>query len=281
MSTPTVTSAVLAALESHEPGSSVSLEKITADVQERVADRDRIPRDNEIRGRLARLRKEGVVRRPERGRYALVRIEPSETAAASRLRETVERIVRPEALRRTVLWDATPYLQGSEDGAPGTRLVVEHEHAASLEDEVAVAFPADEQIATWTTTTTGPLGVRLWEPDGPTPYRIPFGIVFVNREKLGVTGVTPHGYRAPFAERVVVEFLGAEGPAEATPIVQNVLQDPSTDLTRLRQAAESLGAVDDLGILLAGLGDALRPELREPFLKELPPVIRTLIGGRA
>lgn len=279
MSPTSVTSAILSILEEQEPSTALSVGEIVERVSQRYDEQDRVPNDNEIRGRLTQLHKEGVVKRPERGRYMLVQTEPNETNDLLQLVDIVSEIVRPDALRRTVLWDASPYLQLAEDGGPGTRLVVEHEHASSFHDEVEVAWPADNPVATWTTKTTGPVGSMIWEPDGWAPYRTPVGIVFVEREKFGATGVTPRGYRAPFPERIVIEFLGDAGPAEATAIVQTMLNDPTIEFDRLWQAAESLGEAVTLGIMLAGLGNELRPELRNAFVARLPPVVKSLIQG--
>lgn len=258
----------------------MSVGEITDAVQRRLKERDRLPADNEIRGRLSRLYKEGVLKRPERGRYALVRTEPKETDDLMRLVDVISERVRPSALRRTVLWDATPYLHLAEDGGPGTRLVVEHKEAASLQDEVEVAWSGENSVATWSTKTSGPLGTFLWEPESPLPYRMPFGIVFAEREKFGATGVTPNGYRTPFPERILVEFLGREGPPEAAPIVRNLLQDPTVCLDRLWAAAETLGVTVDIGALLAGLRAELRPQVRDDFTSKLSPVAGTLIKGK-
>jgi hypothetical protein len=279
MSPTSVTSAILSILEEQEPSTALSVGEIVERVSQRYDEQDRVPNDNEIRGRLTQLHKEGVVKRPERGQYMLVQTEPNETNDLVQLVDIVSEIVRPDALRRTVLWDASPYLQLAEDGGPGTRLVVEHEHASSFRDEVEVAWPADNPVATWTTKTTGPVGSMIWEPDGWAPYRTPVGIVFVEREKFGATGVTPRGYRAPFPERIVIEFLGDDGPAEATAIVQTMLNDPTVEFDRLWQAAESLGESVSLGIMLAGLGSELRSELRNAFVARLPPVVKSLIRG--
>lgn len=272
-----MTSTVLTVLEAQGPEAVLSVEDIVAGVRQRYDTRDRTPGANEIRGRLSQLHKEGVVGRPERGRYTLTRTESTESDALRQLTDIVESAVRPDALRRTVLWDASQYLQLAEDGGSGTRLVVEHEQATSLRDEVEVGWPNDQPIATWTTRTTGPLGPRLWEPEGAAPYRITVGIVFVDRGKLGATGLTPGGYRTPFPERILVEFLGEAGPPEAAPIVRTVLDEPGTDLDRLQAAAESLGADVELATILSGLSGTLRPELSERFEAELPPVVQSLI----
>lgn len=279
MSSASISSAILSVFEEQEPGTTLSVEEIVDGVRERVEDRNRIPRDNEIRGRLSKLHTEGVLERPERGQYALVRAEPKETNELGRLVDIISERVRPSALRRTVLWDATPYLRLTEDGGPGTRLVVEHETASSLQDEVEVAWPKENTVATWSTKTGGPLGTRLWEPDSPTPYRTPVGIVFAEREKFGATGVTPDGYRTPFTERIMIEFLGEDGPPEAAPIVRNLLQDKTVGFDRLWSAAETLGVTVEVGALLAGVGDELRPQLRSDFIDTLSPVVGTLIKG--
>lgn len=280
MSSSSIGSAILSALEAQPPGESLQVQEITEEVNDRLSNRDEQPTPSAIRGQLTTLRQEGVVERPERGHYALVRADPSETPSLSRLVDLVEDTLRPEAMRRTVLWDATPYLEATEDGSPGTRLVVERKQAAALQDEVEVTWPRDEQLFTWTVKTKGPLGLALWEPDDPAPYRIPTGIVFVERERLGATGLTPRGYRTPFPERVAVEFLGFEGPANAAPVVRKTLRDPSTRFPRLWQAAENLGATADLAALLAGTRETLHQDLREAFLERLPPLVRTLVEDR-
>lgn len=280
MTTTSISSAILSVLEEREPGTTMSVGEIVEAVRGRLDERDRLPADNEIRGRLTRLNKEGVLERPERGRYTLVRAEPEVTDDLERLVDVVSERVRPSELRRTVLWDATPYLRLAEDGGPTTRLVVEHEEAASLRDEVEVAWPGKDSVATWSTKTSGPLGPFLWEPKGDVPFRMPVGIVFVEREKFGATGVTPGGYRTPFPERVLVEFLGSDGPPEAAPIVRTLLQDPTVGFDRLWAAAETLGATVDVGALLAGVRAELRPELWADFVKELSPVVGTLVEGR-
>lgn len=279
MTGPSTSSAILSVLEEREPDVTMSVGEIVDAVREQLQDRDRLPSDNEIRGRLTSLNKEGIIKRPERGRYALVRTEPEVTDDLERLVDIISKKMREDTLRRTVLWDATPYLQLAEDGGPGTRLVVEHKTAASLQDEVEVAWPEDESVATWNVKTSGPLGPRLWEPDSPTPYRISDGIVFVEREKFGATGLTPGGYRTPFPERILVEFLGTDGPPEASSIVRTLLQDPDLRLERLWAAAETLGVTVDVGSLLAGLGTELRPQTREEFISKLSPVAGTLIRG--
>lgn len=278
MPSSSVTSAILSVLEEAEPNAAMSVGEIVDRVSQRYNERDRVPGANEIRGRLTQLNKEGIVKRPERGQYVLSQTESNQTDDLAQLTSVISEIVREDAFRRTVLWDASPYLQLSEDGGPGRRLVIEHEQATSFRDEVAVAWP-DNQVATWTAKTTGPIGSIIWDPDESSTYRTPLGIVFVDRKKLGATGITPQGFRTPFPERVVIEFLGEDGPAEATAIVQTMLNDPTTNFDRLWQAAESLGETENLGIMLAGLGDRLRPELREAFVTRLPPVVQTLVRG--
>ena len=272
-------STILSVLEEQEPGVALSVGEIVDSVQEQLEERNRVPEDNEIRGRLSRLHKEGVLERPERGQYALIRAEPEQTNQLAQLVNVVSKRVRPSALRRTVLWDATPYLSRAEDGGPGTRLVVEHRNVASLQDEIEVFWPEQNAVATWSTKTAGPLGPLLWRPDTPTPYRMPAGIVFVEREKFGATGITPDGYRTPFPERVLAEFLGEDGLPETAPVVRNLLQDPEVSFDRLWAAAETLGVTVEVGALLAGLKDEIRPELRADFLETLAPVTGTLIEG--
>lgn len=279
MSTPSISSEILSIFEKREPDTTMTVQEIVHAVRPRFEDRNRVPGDNEIRGRLSKLHKEGVLERPERGQYTLVRTEPKETDDLSRLVDIISNHVRPSAFRRTVIWDATPYLHLAEDGGPGTRLVVEQKQAGSLQDEVAVAWPEETRLTTWSTKTPGPLGKLLWEPEASSPYRIPVGIVFVEREKPGATGLTSEGYRTPFPERILVEFLGKEGPPEAATIVRSLLQDPTVNVDRLWSAAETMGAVMDLSALLAGLAPELDPELRNDFIEKFSPVTETLLRG--
>lgn len=115
-----VTSAILTVLEEQEPPTASSVREIVEGVSHQYDERDRIPGDSEIRGRLTQLHKKGIVTRPERGQYMLVRAEPNETTALSQLVDVVSGIVRQDVLRRMILWDASPYLQLAEDGGPGT-----------------------------------------------------------------------------------------------------------------------------------------------------------------
>lgn len=278
MPSSSVASVILSVLEETEPNAALSVKEIVNRVSQRYDEKERVPGANEIRGRLTQLNKEGIVKRPKRGQYVLSQTEPNQTNELAQLTSVVSKIVREDAFRRMVLWDASPYLQLSEDGGPGRRLVIEHEHATSFRDEVEVAWP-DDQVTTWTAKTTGPIGSIIWNSNKSSTYRTPLGIVFVDRKKFGATGVTPQGFRTPFPERVVIEFLGEDGPAEATALVQTMLNDPTTNFDRLWQAAESLGETNSLGIMLAGLGDKLRPELRDEFEAKLSPVVRTLVRG--
>lgn len=274
-----LSSVILSVFEDREAGTVLPVREIVESVKDRMNERERLPGDNEIRGRLSQLRKEGVLERPERGRYRLVRGEVNETGALIQLVEIISDRMRTDELRRTVIWDATPFLSLSEDGSPGTRLVVEHEQAGALEDEVEVEWSGDNSATTWITKGDGPLGVRLWEPSSVAPYRIDVGIVFAEREKLGATGLTEQGYRTPFNERVITEFLGDVGPPEAAPIVRSLLNDSDIDFERLWAASENMGVTVNTGALLAGMGDELRPELRSHFMENLSPAVTPLLWG--
>lgn len=279
MGAQSISSVILSVFEEGGPEATMTVREIVDAVRLRYEDRNRVPNDNEIRGRLSTLHKEGVLERPARGQYTMVRAEPEETNDLSVLVDIISKQVRPSTLRRSVIWDATPYLHLAEDGGPGTRLVVEHKQAASLQEEVAVAWPEANKLTTWSTKTPGPLGRHLWEPDASSPNRISMGIVFVEREKPGATGLTDEGYRTPFPERILVEFLGKEGPPEAATIVRSLLQDPTVNLDRLWSAAETMGTSMDLSALLAGLGPELHPELRDEFMGKFSPVTQTLLRG--
>jgi hypothetical protein len=279
MTSRSLSSVILTVFEDREAGAAISVKEVVEAVKNRLDARDRLPGDNEIRGRLAQLRKEGVLERPERGQYRLVRAEPNETEALIELVNLISNRVRPNELRRTVIWDATPFLSVSEDGIRGTRLVVEHDQAGALEDEVGVEWSGDRVAASWITKRSGPLGPRQWGPKESPSYRMDVGIVFAEREKLGGTGLTENGYRTPFDERVVTEFLGEDGPPEAAPIVRNLLNQSDLDFDRLWAASETMGVTLDTGALLAGMGEELSPDLRSQLVEKLSPTLKPLLWG--
>lgn len=278
MSAGSVASVILSVLESQRFGPPVSVRDIVQETQKRTADRQRIPGENEIRGRLTTLYNQGVVEKAGRGKYVLTERSPEETDDLVRLLGLLQDLLPADAFTRSVIWDASPYLELAEDGGPGTRLVLEHENAGSFPDELTAHWQGDEPVHAWVGKTTGPLGPLLWEPKTQTQYRIPFGIVCVERTKYGATGLTPRGYRAPFPERVLMEVLGPDGPPEATSIAQAILNSSDTEYERLRHAAVTLGESETLSILLAGAGDRV-PNLYIPFNNELSPVVKAFVTG--
>ncbi len=232
--------------------------------------------ESSVRARLTGLRQEGVVERERRGHYKLVRAQHDETPALQELIRRATRFFRPEALRRAVVWDATPYLALTEDGAPGTRLVVEHPHVRLLRDELAAPRADQDPWHVVHKRTTKPLGDLIWSLDDDHPW-IKTGVLLLERERLGATGLTDHGYRTPFRERVLVEFLSlTTDPTIGSPIADWILHDSRTRFNRLWQAGQALNVLPDVAILLAALG----PRLPAPLFRELQdatlPVVREL-----
>lgn len=277
---PSLTDVILGAFEDRRGESPLTSSEIVHIAQKQYADAERVPNANEIRGRLSRLASEGIVTRPERGHYELVRTDPQETAALTSLTELLEELLRPDARRRSVVWDATPYLDLAEDGAPGTRVIIEHANATSFRDELLTRWPTDRAIATWSEKQAGPLGTTLWNPTDQFISHDRIGLILVERERFGATGLTDRGVRTPFPERILCEFLGPTGPPDATPIVRSLLRDERLTLERLRQAADTMGVSTPLGALLVAAEDAVPPAMREAYLEDLPPVVRHVLEGR-
>lgn len=268
---------ILEVLEDAPDG--LSSEGLNQAVQEKYQGGKRTPAVREITGRLSTLRADGVVEHLERGRYRLARCEEATTPLVQAVAAILQGKFRAKPLRRLVLWDATPYLELTEDGAPGTRIVIEHASAAGLPEMLERDWPGDQRPAFWTTSTKGPLGELLWEPTDRPAGRIDAGVVLVDRERIGGTGLTEAGYRAPFQERVLLEFLEMESD-RGVPVIETLLMRSEADMPRLWASAHALGVLPDLNALLAGSLDRLPDGTANDFFDRLPQAVSHLIGGR-
>jgi hypothetical protein len=247
-----------------------------------------------VRVKLSELAREGALTKLERAQYQLFTIDqpprPLEAIAARQLL----RVLKPKALRRAVIWDATPFLAQAEDGAPGVRLVIEHPAAETIKNHIESDWapwvaPFDwgtrdretaPQLLTWISREHGPLGEQLWEPDEASPSKIHLGIILVAAERIGATGLTPQGYRAPTRERILSEFLTytVDGAAAADILRAGIL-DPGFDLKRAEQAALTLGCHHYLHALLAAIHRDLPAKTRAAHLGMAPPFLRAFLEG--
>lgn len=256
----------------------VPSDELVAAVQEKYQGGARTPLAREVTGRLTDLRDEGVIERPDRGMYRLARAETPSSGLQDQVAAVLRSKWRAKPLRRLVLWDATPYLELTEDGAPGSRIVIEHANAAALQEVLAGAWPGNERPVFWATKTKGPLGELLWAPDD-TVGRIDMGVLLVDRERIGGTGMTTNGYRAPFRERILLEFLEMESDRGA-PVIEALLRSDA-DMDRLWASANALGVLSDLNALLAGCLDRLPEGTAKAYLGKLPRSVAHLIRGNA
>lgn len=270
-----VRDAILDALAELHPGSTHGVDELERAVQQRRPNKTSA---RDVRSRLVALRHEGVVERLERGQYRLARGTRHWTALERRLLDILNRAWRPEALARLVLWDATPYLDLSEDGAPGQRVVIEHEDAGGLRETIQQAWP--ERPVQWSVNGRGPLDGRLLEPDDEVG-RIDTGIILVERERIGASVLTPEGVRAPTLERIALEFMGMdEAPDIGLAVTQALLLRSELDHRRLWQAATAIGNRTDLATILTACYDRLPPKLRQEYRKRMPAVAALLMEER-
>lgn len=269
-----VRDAILDALGELPPETSLSVEELAAAVDKRL---QRTPgKVSDVRARLVQLRQEGIVARLERGQYRLPRTDRDLTSLERRLADLLRQTWRPEALSRLVLWDATPYLDLGEDGAPGQRVVIEHPKAAELRDAIAYAW--DAPPTTWTARGRGPLDDRLFGPDRPVS-RIDVGVILVEQERLGGTALVPDGFRVPTTERIATEFMGLDSrPDVGAAVTQALLLRSELDYKRLWQAANALGNRTELVTILTACYDRLPEGLQDDYRKRLPRVAAMLMG---
>lgn len=237
--------------------------------------------ENPVRGRLTQLVEEGVVEKPGRGTYGLARVQHVPTRLEATLYEMTKLTFKERALRTAVLWDATPFLELTEDGAPGHRLVFEHADAEQLKDVVESKWPeAQGRPHVWIVREKGPLGDAFLEPDHPSPGQIPLGIVLVPHERVGGTGLTPQGYRTPFPERVIAEFLGLGAPRDiAKDVVSRLIFRPEFNVERAWKAAHAFHVRGHLYALLAAAYRRLGPEARAAFRDRMPGVVQAALEG--
>lgn len=118
-SSESVTSATLSVFEEAEANAALSVGEVVDRVRQRYDDANRTPGANADRGRLTQLTKEGFLERPERGTYVLRRTEPNRTDDLATRTSLVADVVRADAFRRTVLWDAHPASSSRRTAGPG------------------------------------------------------------------------------------------------------------------------------------------------------------------
>lgn len=276
---------VLADLDEAED---IGQDELLQAVRNRSEPRRRTPTQSEVSGRLAILLKEGIVQREVRGRYRLTRLQGPRTDLERQVGRRLKDALRPAQLGRLVLWEATPYLDWSEDGAPGPRLVVEQPQASQLRDLVATSWPGAQRPALWRVSGRGPIGSELWTDPEESVLPGQAGVVLVEADRIGGTGLVSDGYRIPFRERILCDFLGLGGPDPdvGVPIVQNILLRPDgpeapVSFKRLWQSATALKTEVDLSALLARLYERLDPETRKAFKGASSPTVAAFLEGRA
>lgn len=230
--------------------------------------------------------RESIVSRLAFGEYALREVAVKENPLEQAVANILAGVLKPKALRRAVIWDATPFLSLAEDGAPGVRLVIEHAAGPSIKDAIESnwatlisKFPKGEkrplQTLAWIVHRRGPLGDHLWEPERPGPSVIDLGVVIVADERLGGTGLTQHGYRAPSHERILTEFMAEElDAAAAHDILRAGLLHKTFSIKRAEEAARTLGTMYRLWTLLTAAQPQLPEPLRSQVLDKVPAYVR-------
>jgi hypothetical protein len=255
------------------------------------------PTQSVVSGRLSDLVREGIVEKPDRGRYRLTRTSDAGTPLESEMGSRLQNVLRKEHLSTLVLWEATPYLEWNEDGPPGTRLVVEYPEAKAIQGTVLSQWPQVETPEAWTTRRKGPIGSALWDNPDQTMQPGRPAIVFVasSRKKtrgktpmmagLGGTALAPAGYRRPLRERVLCEFLGKDlEPELAKSVIDNILLSTQNtrplEFKRLQQAAEAIKVEKELTVLLTAAYSRLPSQIQRDLVKSLPPSLTEILEGR-
>ncbi len=260
------------------------------EILDAVVAQDPTASEPSVRAKISELQREGILSKLERSQYCLLQIEhPTETPLEAIAAHQLRQILTPKAMMRAVIWEATPYLAQAEDGAPGVRLVIEHPAVDQLKGRIESAWhewtgPFDwgtrdhegaPQLLAWDTSHKGPLGELLWEPDTASPTKIHLGIILVRAERLGGTGWTPQGYRAPTHERILTEFLTDTVDATAaTDILRAGLMHPTFDVRRAQRAAHALGVSHHLHALLAAAHHQLPPRVKAQHLAAAPGFLK-------
>lgn len=293
-----IRAALLEALSGLKEDESISQEEILRRLASDPSRYSSPPTQSVVSGRLSELVKEGVAEKPERGRYRLARTSDSRTPLEAEMGSRLQKALRKEYFETLVLWEATSYLEWSEDGAPGTRLVIEYPDPMAIQNTVLNEWPRTETPTAWTIRRKGPIAAGLWNDPQLTVQPGKPAVVFVgsSRKKtggrgplmagLGGTALVPAGYRMPLRERILCEFLGKDlDPDLGRTVIENLLlaeeNGEPLEFKRLQQAAEAIKVENELTVLLTAAFSRLPTPIQNEFADSLPPSLREYLEGRS
>lgn len=267
---------ILAILQREERG--LTVKEIHAALEEMGAPAKTGP----LRGRLTELRHSGVVEKAGLGAYRLVRTDPPSSYAVEEVAGFLSGQLSPTELARTVIWDATPYLMLSEDGVSGRQVVVETPVGKTLVPIINQEFETRKLHGAWLAprwrNRAGPLGPILLEPQDRDAWHDFTGILVVAEERIGGTGLTRQGFRAPFPERILMEFMAMDADVDVgRAIVEHILRT-GIDIKRGWACAHAINVLPDYAALMASIYHRLSPSQRQQVRDLLPGVICSFLG---
>lgn len=229
---------------------------------------------NSVRSIVASLRSEGVVNQIGPGRYDLARVHHEPTQEQARTASILQEVLTPSGLAMTVIWDATPYLALSEDGPPGTRVVVEGKDADAVYWTVLAKWQESNWVARW--GHKGPIGHLLW---GTDEYRLKTqtGFFFLHKDRIGGTALTDAGYRVPYKERITLEFLDKRMDPDVANAILSHLVTKDFDVDLAWKSAKALGVQNYLTGYLAAKYHTLPKGVANQFLGLMPSVLKVVL----
>ncbi len=236
-----------------------------------------------LRGRLSELLQIGVVDQIGKARYTLTRSHEALGEPIEGLVEFLHSYLRPEEMARTVVWDATPYLALSEDGVQGRHVVVETRLATQLLEVLNSEYESRKGHGAWLVprqhNRAGPLGGALTsEPRGHDPG---MDIALVAEERIGGTAVNRRGFRTPFSERIMLEFLSMDAEIDVgRAIVEHQIRQ-GFDIRRAWQCAVALDILPEFTAFVTAVYPRLTRDQQDCFQVLVPGLVGSYIAELA
>lgn len=247
---------------------------------------DRLPYGKgTVSARLSELVTEGTLRKAGRGEYLLNRTDRELPDPLKTLVGQLVELFPEDTLWGTVVWDATPMVAKTEDGAPGQVLLVELPRghgssgiASALRDHWSP--PPGPPVRSFSTRATllDAMAGRIDLDLAPGTDRV---LVGPAEGRLAATALHTVGVRVAERERVLADLLdpgllGGQVFSEAVRLELTSTRHPVRG-ELLIAAAKERGVLPSLFVLLGRLWPALPPALKERVGPEVGPVAWTVL----
>lgn len=234
-----------------------------------------------ISARLSELVQEGVLAKDSRGKYALALDRERVSPNLRDLTAVLTRMLPPEALQSTILWDATPFLRDREDGVLAPVLVVETTRRATgstarmlIDRWPSKTIPHIEEFADRDTLLEAVFGSLELQ----APRSAHLVLVGPSEGKFAATLLRPEGFRVASPERILADLLDQRDPGLAA-VARLRLTSPRVSLSasRLLAAAKERDLLPSVFAILTQLRSGLSPELRAGFLQRLKGAAKAIL----